>query len=109
MTSAAALRKLLDPWFQTLQSDEIEKLTVILRVDGSLGTFGPEGVESIELDGSELVCELVIRDWSWGDLDAEQTNQIVHRQVLGAIEACFERYPTKYNRRDLYELVASAA
>jgi hypothetical protein len=36
MPAAIELRRLLEPWFRDLRTDRVAKLTVVLRVDGSL-------------------------------------------------------------------------
>jgi hypothetical protein len=89
MRQAIALRREMEPWFGGLPEDKISKLVVILRVDGSLGTFGPAGVENIELDGDVVACDLVVSDRGWDQLSEEDIRALLLREISNAVEACF--------------------
>ena len=101
MREAIAVRRSLEPWFDRQHSDSFSKLTIILRVDGSLGSFGPPGVENINLSKGEIECDLVIADHDWGNLSREQVSSVIRKQVVGAIHHCFETFDFKYDRSQL--------
>jgi hypothetical protein len=47
ISQAIKLRKRLEPIFEKLHSGSLENMAIVLRVDGSLGSFGAESVENI--------------------------------------------------------------
>ena len=77
MQQAIVLRKNLEPWFGSIESNDIQELCIVLRVDGSLGSFGVEGVENVLIDDGTLACDVVIADHkvgqSWMTLKSQQS------------------------------------
>jgi len=94
------------PWFAGLHSDSISKLTIILRVDGSLGSFGPPGVENIKLSNGEIQCDLVIADHGWGRLSSEKLSSVIRKQVLNAIHRCFTMFDVEHDPNQLEEALS---
>ena len=88
MQQAIALRKRLEPWFATVDGGAISELGVALRVDGSLGSFGPEGIENIVTKGGKIECDVVIANHGWADLTDEEIALILRARVLEAIGTC---------------------
>ncbi|MGI9425178.1 MAG: hypothetical protein ACR2PA_18425, partial [Hyphomicrobiaceae bacterium] len=91
MQQAIVLRKKLEPWFGSIDSNDIQELCIILRVDGSLGSFGEEGVESVLIDDGTLECDVVIADRGWSELDDAEIAAVLREHVFEAISICFER------------------
>ena len=87
MQQAIALRKQLESWFEALANDDFDELAIILRVDGSLGSFGPEGVENITIADGAIDCEVVIADQDWANLTEEEIALILKDRVLGAVDS----------------------
>jgi hypothetical protein len=109
MRQAIELRRALEPWFQTLSCDRVAKLTVVLRVDGSLGSFGPQGVENIELDRGHLHCDLVLSDAGWETRSDRQIHEILRNQVINAIDACFRHSGIAHETSKLDKFVGTVA
>ncbi len=107
ISQAIRFRRLLEPWFHALSVDRVAKLTIILRVDSSLGSFGPEGVENVQLANKKLTCELVLEDQGWEELSERQIIEILRQRISMAIHACFQQFDVLYERDELDELVAS--
>ncbi len=107
ITQAVALRRLLEPFFHARSNDHVEKVTITLRVGGSLGSFGPEGVENIQLDGNELVCDLVVADMGWDGLSERQIMGILRQRISGAIEELFISKFIDLNIIEFYKFVES--
>ena len=61
MAVAIKLRKLLEPLFKEVNSKAVKELCIILRVNGSLGSFGISGLENIEL--SKIPTALLAVGW----------------------------------------------
>ena len=101
MREIIAARRSLEPWFGNLRSNSISKLTIILRVDGSLGSFGPPGVENTKLRNGEIECDLVVEDHGWESLSPEQLSSIVRKQIVGAIHHCLATFDVKYDPNQL--------
>ena len=62
MTQASALCRKLEPWFADLSNRFIDKFSILLRIDGSIGSFGRLGFESVHDDSGTVVRNLVIKD-----------------------------------------------
>lgn len=82
------LRKQVEIWLDAIQHPEIKKLTVVLRVDGTLGSFGKPGIENIEYNDGTVSCDLVIADANWASLSDDQIVGILRPNVLKAIRSC---------------------
>jgi serine/threonine protein phosphatase PrpC len=107
VTQAVKLRRALDPWFQALSSERVRNLAVVLRVDGSLGSFGSPGIENIEIDGGDLSCDLVVSDARWDTLNDREIYEILRTQVLRAIDICFRHAGVDYMQQDLERLAVT--
>ena len=105
VTQAVELRRMLEPWFQTLSNGRVARLTVVLRVDGSFGTFGPPGVENIDLDEGNLSCDLVVPDSHWDSLSDREIHVILRQQVVNAIDVCFRHVGVGFEHEELETLV----
>ena len=105
MREIIATRRSLEPWFASLHSDSISKLTIILRVDGSLGSFGPPGVENIELSNGGIVCDLVIEDHGWDGLSPEQLSAIIRKRIAGAIHQCLATFDVEHDPNQLEKAI----
>lgn len=95
------MQRKLEPWFGSFDGDEVTELAVVLRVDGSLGSFGPEGVENIAIDESTLTCDVVVADKGWADLHDEEIAEILRTRVLQAIDACLRTAEMAYDAQVL--------
>lgn len=101
MRQAIALRKKLEPWFATVEGGNIVELGVILRVDGSLGSFGPEGVENIAVEDGQIECDVVVADQGWAEVSDEQIATILQQRVLEAVNTCFTTVGVSYDAEAL--------
>ena len=106
---AIALRKKLEPWFATLDAADVEKLAVILRVDGSLGSFGPEGVENIAVEDGAIECDVVIADQGWENLADHEISKIINERVLQGIRSCLSSAGISYDDEALAGAAAAAS
>jgi len=91
MQQAIVLRKKLEPWFASIDGGTVSELGIALRVDGSLGSFGPEGIESIVTEGGKIECDVVVANHGWADLSDEEIAVILRERVLEAIGTCLTR------------------
>ena len=94
---AVVLRKKLEPRFADIDGGSIVELGVALRVDGSLGSFGPEGVENIAVKDGKIECDVVIPDQGWADLGDEEIATILKYRVLEAVDTCFAAVGVSYD------------
>jgi hypothetical protein len=101
ITQAIEIRRRLDPWFSTLPSDRVAELAIVLRVGGSLGNFGPEGVENIQLADGKLACDLVVADMGWDGLSEQRIRDILGQRVKDAVEACLRLHEVPFNHEEL--------
>jgi hypothetical protein len=90
MQQAIALRKRLEPWFASVDGGRISELGVALRVDGSLGSFGPEGIENIVTEGGKIECDVVVADHGWAELSDADILFLLRERVLEGISACLK-------------------
>lgn len=105
ITLAVALRKRLEPWFATIKNSGISELGIALRVDGSLGSFGPEGVENITVRGGKIECDVVIADKGWADLDDSEITSILRERVIDGIVVCFERIEVPFDQESIFAAI----
>ena len=103
ISQAIALRRTLSPWFDLIRHESIRKLTLVLRVDGSLGSFGSPGVENVMVDAGVLSCDVVIADHGWKELSDEQIAGVLRQQIAIAVEACFGQQRVAYFADDLVQ------
>lgn len=107
ISEAIAIRKALVPWFSPVFSNTISKFIIVLRVDGSLGSFGPEGIENIQITDNELECDLVISDRGWKDMPEREIGVILRVMIFHAIVTCFEKYEIKSNQEELLQILGA--
>jgi len=88
MQQANALRKKLEPWFSSIDGGNNSELGIALRVDGSLGSFGPEGIENIATEGGKIECDVVVANHGWAALSDEEIAVILRGRILEAISVC---------------------
>jgi len=103
MAQAIALRRTLEPWFAGLDEGNIVELGIALRVDGSLGSFGPEGVENVTVKDRKLECDVTIADQDWAALGDEEIATILVSRVLEAVHTCFATVGVSYDADALAE------
>lgn len=98
---AVALRKKLEPWFEALTGGDVEELALVLRVNGSLGSFGPEGVENVVIEDRTIECDVVIADQGWANLADEEIATIIKGRVLEAVDYCLAAARIPYDDKTL--------
>lgn len=101
ITEAIAIRKALEPWFGSVAFTSISKFTIVLRVDGSLGSFGPEGIENIQINNGELECDLVISDRGWTEMADQEIASVLGACIFETITTCFDEYRIQSNQKEL--------
>lgn len=77
MPRATALRRRLEPWVSSVTHPDVDTLSVVMRVGGSLGTFSPPGVTNVTADSRTLACDLVIEDFGWDALSEDRIDSIL--------------------------------
>ncbi len=97
MRQAIALRESLEPWFAVIDAGNIAELGIALRVDGTLGSFGPEGVENIVVKAGKIECDVIIADQGWAALGDEEIATILKHRVLEAVNICFTTVGISYD------------
>lgn len=81
------------------------ELGIALRVDGSLGSFGQEGVENITVEDGIIECDVVIADQGWATLSDEEIASILKYRVLEAVSTCFAMVELSYDADALADAV----
>ena len=87
MPIAIQLRRELEPAFATLGEARLTLISPILRVGGELGTFGPDGIENLEIKNKEAVCDVVIEPRNWNSMDEDQISSLIREAVAQALTA----------------------
>jgi len=90
MFQAITIRKKLEPVFFDFELDSVSEISIVLRIDGSLGSFGHEGIENFKLSNGVLECDVVISNLVWDSLEEEKITEILKLRVHEAIVSCFE-------------------
>ena len=105
VAQAVTLRRQLEPIFNEIQSDAVRELAIILRVDGSLGSFGSEAIENIGFSAKTLTCDVVIRDFGWNDIDDAEIAELLKSRVHQAIIGCFRYMDIKTDMSRINEVL----
>ena len=79
----------------------MQELSVILRIDGSLGSFGPSGIENIANKSGCVECDLVIEDLDWGALSDLEIYGIIRVRVIDAVCDVLQRFNVELPRGEL--------
>jgi hypothetical protein len=91
---AIKIRNELNELCKDVKEDNISELIVILRIDGSLGSFGKPGVDNFANNVGVVECDLVITAQKWGELSDEKIESILLPKVKDAFKECVNKYAT---------------
>lgn len=97
VTQLVNLRKNLEPIFQDYDYESLQEIAIVFRIDGSLGSFGKDGIENIKLSSGSIECDAVVKDHGWADLNESEIREILKPVLLQAIEVCFKYASIKYD------------
>ncbi len=89
MVAAIRVRKELESQFREMEDPR--KLSLVLRVGGSLGTFGEDGIENVEIGDKKLVCDVVISPRNWGRMSDEEAYLLVRSRAVKASSVLLEK------------------
>ena len=106
VTQLINLRKILEPIFQGFEHENVQELAIVFRIDGSLGSFGKEGIENIKLSHGVLECDAVVKDYGWKDLEESEISETLKATLLQSIEKCFTYAGISY---DASKIIAALA
>ena len=101
MRQGIRLRKKLEPWFEQFSNNIVSELSIALRVDGSLGSFGPPGVENINNAAGRVECDLIIEDLDWKNLSDDEIYAIIRVRVIDAVIRTLAQFHIKPSRDEL--------
>ena len=90
ITQSIYIRKKLEMVFLGMKFNLVNEISIILRIDGSLGSFGTEGIENFRLANGICTCDVVIKNLDWGNLTNEKITEILKLRIHSAIVYCFE-------------------
>ncbi len=86
---AIAIREALTPIFLQVQSETISKVSLILRVGGSLGEFAPESKDGkLRRKKDALSCEVVIQNHNWQEQSEAQIRIILSSHLKPVVAEC---------------------
>jgi hypothetical protein len=73
--------------------DAIDEYGLVLRVDGSIQTFGPEGISRLRFARKQryITLDIQIPESVWRPLDDTELRSYLGTQVDSAIRACVSR------------------
>lgn len=75
--------------FQNVEFNGLSKLSLILRVGGSLGEFAPEPNDGQPLaEAGVLVCNVVVRNHEWEKRSEIEIKAIVASHLKPAVAKC---------------------
>jgi hypothetical protein len=97
MQQAIVLRKKLEPWFASVEADNLAELGIALRIDGSLGSFGPEGVENVVFENGKIECDIVVADQGWAEMSDDDILSVLQQRVLEAVDTCLSTVRIPYD------------
>ena len=81
------LKEELVPAFSALGKEKIKEVSHILRVGGSLGSFGEDGIENLKVRRKEAECDVVIAPRDWAAISEDEIYAILRPRVIAAAKA----------------------
>jgi hypothetical protein len=75
------------PAFAALSKDKIKEVSPILRVGGSLGSFGEDGIENLKIRRKEAECDVVIAPRDWASISEDEIYALLRPRVMSAARA----------------------
>jgi len=71
----------------------IDEYALVIRVDGTLDKFGPEGITRIRLSKvrRNITADIQVPEVAWKPLNRAQLKRYLARQVTAAVAACVSR------------------
>ena len=84
------LRKELEPQLAALEKNSLTSICPILRIGGSLGSFGDDGIEYLKVDAGEAGCDVVIKPRLWDSWSDEQIYTELRKRVTEALQTMLE-------------------
>ena len=87
------LAQALERTVTSSHSQAVSQYALVLRVDGSLQSYGEEGLARLRLYKSRgfVTVDIQIPEQAWKPLSAQELREYIARQVLYAVEACVSR------------------
>lgn len=87
------LYKALETHVKSTHCSAIDQYAIVLRVDGSLATFGDEGLARLRFAKAQryISIDVQITETAWRSRDAQQLKIYIANQVKAAIKACVAR------------------
>ncbi len=89
------IRKQMAEQIKDVNDNTLLEIVIILRVDGSLGSFGKSGMENFSVAEKVAECELVVESHKWGALSAKEIARILQPRILKAYLACVDKFASK--------------
>ena len=74
----------LQPSFDALGTQDLLAISPILRVGGSLGTFGEDSIEQVQIRLKEAQCDVVIAARDWTKMSSDDLYDLIRRRVVAA-------------------------
>ena len=88
MVQIIELRRRLEPVIDLLEQDHLNELSPVIRVGGSLGGFGEDGIDNIEIVDQILTCDIVVTNQDWENRSDDWIYEYLKVRVLNAISKC---------------------
>ena len=88
MVQIIELRRRLEPVVDLLEQDHLNELSPVIRVGGSLGSFGEDGIDNIEVVDQIVTCDIVVTNQDWGNRSDDWIYEYLKLRVLNAISKC---------------------
>ena len=87
ITQAVELRRELEAALRDVDGGPCTKLSLLLRVGGSLGSFG-ETIHDPTLKRGLAICEIEIPDADWAQRSDAEIRDVVAKRLLEGLEKC---------------------
>ena len=85
MKSLVQIRKEFESLFDTMSTTTLKEITVILRVDGELGSFGEAGIENVVIKNKKAECDLVISAQNWNEMSENQIYTLLKPRIIDSL------------------------
>jgi len=88
-----SLAQALERTVTSTYSQAVSQYALVLRVSGSIQTYGEEGLARLRFYKSRryITVDIQIPERAWKPLSASELREYIARQVLSAVEACSAR------------------
>jgi hypothetical protein len=81
---AMRIRKEYEARFASLENGQVNTVAPVLRIGGSIGTFGADAIENVEVKNGTAECDVVVVPRNWKEMHADEIHALLKPRLQEA-------------------------